>query len=85
MKVEAAQFLLYVDGLEEGSLTFHVHIQARQFPVTGRDLGLLDFESPPRDPVIQQSTAEPNLVTEVYGDSMSLSCCRLTQMSPSIA
>lgn len=46
MKVEAAQFLLYVDGLEEGSLTFHVHIQARQFPVTGRDLGLLDFESP---------------------------------------
>lgn len=47
MKVGAAQFLLYVDGLEDESLTFHVHIQARQFPGTGRDLGLLDFESAP--------------------------------------
>jgi hypothetical protein len=31
MKLGAAQFLLYVDGLEKQRLTFHVHIQAAPY------------------------------------------------------
>lgn len=67
-EVGPVELLLHANRLEEKSFAFHVHIQERQFPVTGCDLGLLDFELASRVQMAQQTAREFDLVSEMSCD-----------------
>src|ERR1044071_2527550 len=44
LEIAAGIVLLYANGFEEKSLTFHPHLQERQFPIAGRSLCLLNLK-----------------------------------------